>query len=100
MATKMMQAESWTASMSGSANERVFESSKELFINLRRSFKRATPLNMSQVLFDLHRVWGRHLKVYAKRVLDQLPNIKQPADPSLPVCPPHLDCHRLVCSPR
>jgi hypothetical protein len=39
---------------------------------LRRSFKRATPLHMSQVLCDLHKVWGRHLKSYAKKVLEQL----------------------------
>ena len=101
--------------------------SQELFINLRRSFKRATPLHMSTVLCDLHKVWGRHLKLYAKKVrnrpqpharlartpgvpagctrrmpllqaarsapsrlahdaqvLEQLPTVKQPDDPSLP----------------
>ena len=56
----------------------------QLFINLRRSFKRATPLHMSHVLFDLHRVWGKHLKAYAKKVLEQLPKVTEPADPSLP----------------
>ena len=84
MAAKMLAAESWTVTPSGRADSRVFDSSKELFINLRRSFKRATPLHMSHVLFDLHKVWGRHLRAYAKKVLEQLPNIKQPADPSLP----------------
>jgi len=80
----MIANENWTVTPTGHADSRVFDSSKELFINLRRSFKRATPLHMSQVLCDLHKVWGRHLKGYAKRVLEQLPPVKQPADPSLP----------------
>jgi hypothetical protein len=84
MSTKMLASENWVVTPSGRADSRVFDSSKELFINLRRSFKRATPLHMSHVLCDLHKVWGRHLKAYAKKVLEQLPNVKQPADPSLP----------------
>ena len=36
------------------------------------------------VLLDLHKVWGKHLKAYARKVEEQLPAISQPADPSLP----------------
>merc|ERR1712159_491089 len=39
---------------------------------------------MSAVLFDLHKVWGKHLRAFAKKVLEQLPPISQPVDPSLP----------------
>jgi hypothetical protein len=84
MTSKMIAQEMWTVTPSGRADQRVFESSKELFIHLRRSFKRATPLHMSAVLHDLHKVWGRHLKSYAKKVLEQLPSVSQPDDPSLP----------------
>ena len=33
------------------------------------------------VLLDLHKVWGKHLKAYARKVEEQLPAISQPADP-------------------
>ena len=36
------------------------------------------------VLLDLHKVWGKHLKAYARKVQEQLPAVSQPADPSLP----------------
>jgi hypothetical protein len=84
MGAKMLLGEMWIVTPTGQAHSRVFDSSKELFINLRRSFKRATPLHMSAVLLDLHRVWARHLNGYAKKVLEQLPTVKQPDDPSLP----------------
>ena len=54
---------------------------------------------MSNVLCDLHKVWGRHLKAYAKKVLEQLPPIKQPADPSLPPdCPLDVILQQRVCA--
>jgi len=84
MGQKMLGNETWCVTPTGRADSRVFESSKELFINLRRSFKRATPLHMSAVLHDLHRVWARHLRLYAKSVLSQLPSVKVPDDPSQP----------------
>ena len=55
MANKMLASETWSVTPTGTPDSRVFESSKELFINLRRSFKRATPLHNSQVLLDLQR---------------------------------------------
>ena len=73
LCAKTLQAETWTCTPSPRPDQRVFESSKELFINLRRSFKRATPLHMSHVLHDLHKVWARHLKSYARKVLERCP---------------------------
>ena len=99
MGTKMLQTESWTVTPSGRADQRVFESSKELFINLRRSFKRATPLHMSQVLHDLHKVWGRHLRMYSKKLHEQLPTVTQPDDPSLPPkCALDIILQQRVCA--
>jgi len=99
MGQKMLASETWSVTMTGQANSRVFESSKELFINLRRSFKRATPLHMSAVLHDLHKVWARHLKLYAKSVLAQLPAVKQPDDPSQPpTCVIDATMQQRVCA--
>jgi hypothetical protein len=42
---------------------------------LKKSFKRGTALHMGHILLDLHKVWGRTLKLYAKRVLEQLPKV-------------------------
>jgi len=96
---KMLASETWSVTPTGGAHSRVFESSKELFINLRRSFKRATPLHMSAVLYDLHKVWGRHLRGYAKKVSEQLPTVKQPDDPSIPpTCLLDLPLQQRVCA--
>lgn len=85
--SKILTTETWSATPTGRADSRVFESSKELFIALRKSFKRATPLHMPAVLHDLHRVWGKHLKAYAKRVLESLPKVPEPSDLSqAPTC--------------
>ena len=66
---KILASESWTVTpTTPRVDMRVFESSKELFINLRRSLKRVLPLRMSKVLLALHKVWARHLRSYAKRV--------------------------------
>ena len=99
MGIKMLASEKWTVTPTGRADSRVFESSKELFINLRRSFKRATPLHMSAVLHDLHKVWARHLKLYAKSCLGQLPAVKQPDDPSqMPTCNIDITVQQRVCA--
>ena len=99
MGVKMLASETWSVTPTGGAHSRVFESSKELFINLRRSFKRATPLHMSAVLYDLHKVWGRHLRGYAKKVSEQLPTVKQPDDPSIPpTCLLDLPLQQRVCA--
>ena len=99
MGVKMLASEKWTVTPTGRADSRVFESSKELFINLRRSFKRATPLHMSAVLHDLHKVWARHLKLYAKSCLGQLPAVKQPDDPSqMPTCNIDISVQQRVCA--
>lgn len=50
---KMLAAETWTVQPSGTADTRVFNSSKELFLMLKRQYKRASALNMSAVLHQL-----------------------------------------------
>jgi len=82
--SKLLAAETWVAPSAVRADARVFASSTELFIALKRSFKRGTALHMSAVLFELHKVWGKHLKAYAKKVESQLPAIGQSVDLALP----------------
>jgi len=97
--SKLLAAEAWTAAAAGRADERVFNSSKKLFIALKGSFKRGTALHMSGVLTDLVKVWSKQLRVYAKKVDARLPAIQQPTDLSLPpVC--HLDQpqQQMVCA--
>lgn len=54
---KIVSAETWTVQPSGTADTRVFNSSKELFLTLKRQYKRASALNMSAVLHELlHKV--------------------------------------------
>lgn len=53
---KLVGEESWSTASSGRADARVFDSSREFFIALKRSFKRGTALNMSGVLLDLTQV--------------------------------------------
>lgn len=54
---------------------------------------------MPAVLFDLHKVWGRHLRSYAKKVLEQLPNVSTPDDPSLPPkCSIDIILQQRVCA--
>lgn len=44
-------------------------------------------------------VWSKHLKIYAKKVQEQLPQIKQPADPSQhPECTIDEAQQRIVCA--
>lgn len=50
---KILAAETWTVQPSGTADTRVFNSSKELFLALKRQYKRASALNMSAVMYDL-----------------------------------------------
>jgi hypothetical protein len=76
--------ETWSVRPTGRADTRVFDSSKELFIAIKRSYKLGTQMKDKKVLLDLHEVWGKHLKAYARKVKEQLPAITQPADPSLP----------------
>lgn len=81
---KVLEEETWRVASMGRADGRVFNSSKELFLAIRKSYKLGTQLHMGNVLLELHRVWGKHLKAYSKKVAEQLPQIKQPADPSMP----------------
>jgi hypothetical protein len=54
---------------------------------------------MSAVLHDLHKVWARHLKLYAKSCLGQLPAVKQPDDPSqMPTCNIDITVQQRVCA--
>ena len=96
---KLVGEESWEASPSGRADSRVFTSSKELFIALKRSFKRGTALNMPATLLELLKVWSKQLRLYSKRLQEQLPPIAQPVDPSQPpVCSLELSAQQKVCS--
>ena len=81
---KVLGDESWAVQPTGRADTRVFTSSKELFIAIKKSYKLGTQMKNKAVLLDLHKVWGKHLKAYARKVQEQLPPISQPADPSLP----------------
>ena len=67
----------------GRADGRVFNSSKELFLAIRKSYKLGSSLQMGKVLLQLHGVWGKHLRAYAKKVGEQLPPVTQPTDPSM-----------------
>mmetsp|Transcript_11475 Transcript_11475/g.19299 ORF Transcript_11475/g.19299 Transcript_11475/m.19299 type:complete len:759 (-) Transcript_11475:81-2357(-) len=97
--SKLVADETWTASLGARADLRVFDSSKELFIALRRSFKRSTALHMSSVLFELHKVWAKQLRAYAKKVDAKLPTLGQPTDPSLPPpCVLDADGMQRVCA--
>ena len=49
----------------GRVDDRVFNSSKELFLALKRSFKRGTALQMGNVLICTSS--GQHLRNYARR---------------------------------
>ena len=97
---KILSAETWQVNPSGRADTRVFNSSKELFLALKRQYKRSTALNMSGVTHELlHKVWSKHLRGYAKRVLEQLPPVTQPADPSQPpTCSIDEPAQRVVCA--
>ena len=64
--SKLLSEETWSPEPSSRADSRVFTSSKELFIALKRSFKRGTALQMDAVLHELQRVWEKHLRQYAK----------------------------------
>mmetsp|Transcript_4589 Transcript_4589/g.14615 ORF Transcript_4589/g.14615 Transcript_4589/m.14615 type:complete len:372 (+) Transcript_4589:1496-2611(+) len=77
---KLLEGETWQVAAAGRPDGRVFNSSKELFIALKRSFKRGTALQMDAVLFELQRVWGKHLRAYAKRVQEKLAAVGQPAE--------------------
>ncbi|KAL1528081.1 hypothetical protein AB1Y20_009447 [Prymnesium parvum] len=97
---KMLAAETWTVQPSGTADTRVFNSSKELFLMLKRQYKRASALNMSAVLHQLlQKVWSKRLKLYAKKVQEKLPLMKQPVDPSQPPdCAIDETVQRVVCA--
>jgi len=44
-------------------------------------------------------VWARHLRSYAKKVLEQLPSVSVPSDPSLaPTCNISLEVQQRVCA--
>ena len=54
---KILASETWTVQPTGRADTRVFTSSKDLFLSLKKQFKRGTALNMSAVLHELlHKV--------------------------------------------
>ena len=83
----------------GRVDDRVFNSSKELFLALKRSFKRGTALQMGNALIELHVVWAKHLRNYARRVLERLPPMTQPADASAPPqCNLDGGAQQLVCA--
>jgi len=97
--TKLIAEETWTAAAAGRADSRVFNSSKELMIALKRSFKRGTALHMSAVLLELTKVWAKQLRTYAKTVEARLPPVQQPTDPALPpVCNLDQETQQKVCA--
>mmetsp|Transcript_30917 Transcript_30917/g.66389 ORF Transcript_30917/g.66389 Transcript_30917/m.66389 type:complete len:734 (-) Transcript_30917:392-2593(-) len=97
--SKLLADETWTASAAGRADSRVFNSSQALFIALKRSFKRGTALHMSAVLFELVKVWSKHLRAYAKKVDSRLPSIQQPTDLALPpICNLDQQQQQMVCA--
>ena len=73
-------------SLTGRVDDRAFNSSKELFLALKRSFKRGTALQMGNVLIELHVVWAKHLRNYARRVLEWPPPMTRPPTSALPQC--------------
>ena len=96
---KSLEGEGWTVGSTGRVDDRVFNSSKELFLALKRSFKRGTALQMGNVLIELHVVWAKHLRNYARRVLERLPPMTQPADASAPPqCNLDGGAQQLVCA--
>jgi len=48
--------ESWAVEPKGRADTRVFTSSKELFIAIKKSYKLGTQMKNKAVLLDLHKV--------------------------------------------
>lgn len=96
---KLLVDETWAAASTGRPDSRVFNSSKELFIALKRSFKRGTALQMDNVLFELYKVWAKHLRAYAKKVQEQLHAVGQPAEVSItPSCHLDLPQQQMVCA--
>ena len=97
--SKLLSDEDWAVARTGRPDSRVFNSSKELFIALKRSFKRGTALRMPNVLYDLHTVWAKHLRTYARRVHEQLPPLVPPADVSAShTCSLELTSQQKVCA--
>ena len=97
--SKLLSGEDWAVARTGRPDSRVFNSSKELFIALKRSFKRGTALRMPNVLYDLHNVWAKHLRSYARRVHEQLPPLVPPADVSAShTCNLDLASQQKVCA--
>jgi len=97
--SKLLSDEDWAVARTGRPDSRVFNSSKELFIALKRSFKRGTALRMPNVLYDLHTVWAKHLRTYARRVHEQLPPLVPPADVSAShTCNLDLASQQKVCA--
>ena len=58
---KVLGDESWAVQPTGRADTRVFTSSKELFIAIKKSYKLGTQMKNKAVLLDLHKVWGQPL---------------------------------------
>ena len=54
---------------------------------------------MPNVLYDLHVVWAKHLRAYARRVHEQLPPLVAPADMSAShSCALDLGSQQKVCA--
>jgi hypothetical protein len=97
-ASKLITDETWAPPATGRPDSRVFNSSKELFIALKRSFKRGTALQMDNVLFELHKVWAKHLRAYARKVQEQLSAVG-PSEASIaPSCHLDLPQQQMVCA--